>query len=53
MFTRKKLENKQVWVYMISLLMATVFGFLMPGYAESLGAFISIIIALLMYSMFS
>ncbi|SEI02306.1 Arsenite efflux pump ArsB, ACR3 family [Halobacillus karajensis] len=53
MFTRENLENNQVWFYMISLIIATIFGFLTPLYAESLGSLISAIIALLMYSMFS
>ncbi|UOQ94803.1 bile acid:sodium symporter [Halobacillus shinanisalinarum] len=53
MFTREKLENNQVWLYIGMLIMATIFGFLMPGYAENLGSVISMIIALLMYSMFS
>jgi arsenite transporter len=51
--TRERLETNQVWVYMISLIIATIFGFLMPTYAESLGSIISIVIAFLMYSMFS
>ncbi|WP_245807788.1 arsenic resistance protein [Halobacillus massiliensis] len=38
---------------MAALFLAVAFGFIMPGYADRLGALISIIIAFLMYSMFS
>ncbi len=42
-----------MWFYLCSLLLAAAFGFVMPDYAGRLNAFISIILAVLMYSMFS
>ncbi|SFL91015.1 arsenic resistance protein [Salibacterium qingdaonense] len=53
MVTKEQLETKQVGIYIISFIMAAGFGFLLPSYAERLGAVISVVIALLMYSMFS
>ncbi|MGY4690794.1 arsenic resistance protein [Salibacterium sp. K-3] len=53
MVTKEQLETKQVGIYIISFIIAAGFGLLLPGYAERLGALIFIIIALLMYSMFS
>ncbi|RWZ54637.1 arsenic resistance protein [Halobacillus fulvus] len=53
MLTRERLENQQIWVYIVTLILAALFGLLMPRSAESLGSLISIIIAFLMYSMFS
>ncbi|KAB2397765.1 arsenic resistance protein [Bacillus cereus] len=53
MFTREKLEENQVSLYFIVLVVATLFGFIWPSYGEGLEVIISLIIALLMYSMFS
>ncbi|MCG7345471.1 arsenic resistance protein [Sporosarcina sp. ACRSL] len=53
MFTREKLENNQVWLYVIVLLIASGFGLLAPDFAGRLDGSISIVIAILMYSMFS
>ncbi|WP_089751669.1 arsenic resistance protein [Halobacillus alkaliphilus] len=53
MLSKHKLENNQIWIYFISLLAAAGFGFLMPRSAESLESIISIVIAVLLYSMFS
>ncbi|WP_429919778.1 hypothetical protein [Lederbergia citrisecunda] len=53
MFTREKLENNQVWLYVIVLAIAAGFGLLTSDFAGRLDGSISIIIAILMYSMFS
>ncbi|MDH8001259.1 arsenic resistance protein [Bacillus cereus] len=53
MITREKLEENQVSLYFIVLVAATLFGFMWPSYGERLEVIISLIIALLMYSMFS
>ncbi|MFZ0371434.1 MAG: bile acid:sodium symporter [Halobacillus sp.] len=53
MLSREKVENNQIWIYFIFLIAAAGFGFLMPRSAESLESMISIVIACLMYSMFS
>lgn len=53
MFTREKLENNQVWLYIIVLAIAFGFGLLAPNFAGGLDSSISIVIAILMYSMFS
>ncbi len=53
MITREKLEENQVSLYFIVLVVATLFGFIWPSYGERLEVIISLIIAFLMYSMFS
>ncbi|MGP4067049.1 arsenic resistance protein [Halobacillus sp. B29] len=53
MLSKEKLENNQIWIYFIFMIAAAGFGFLMPRSAESLESIISIVIALLLYSMFS
>lgn len=53
MFTRERLENNQVWLYVIVLALGYGFGFLAPDVAGRLDGSISIVIAILMYSMFS
>ncbi|MGP4077454.1 arsenic resistance protein [Halobacillus sp. K22] len=53
MFSREKLEHNQTWIYFTFLVAAAGFGFLMPRSAESLESIISIVIALLLFSMFS
>ena len=53
MLYREKLENHQVLLYIVVLAAAFGFGFMAPGLADKIGASISIIIAILMYSMFS
>lgn len=53
MLTREKLEEKQVHLYFIVLIVATLFGFIWPTYGARLEVHISFIIAFLMYSMFS
>lgn len=47
------LEEKQIGIYIIVLLIAAGFGLLMPDFAGTLDKTISIVIAILMYSMFS
>ncbi|MFC7366274.1 MULTISPECIES: arsenic resistance protein [Bhargavaea] len=53
MLNREKLENHQVLLYVAVLAAAFGFGLLAPDLAEKNGGSISIIIAILMYSMFS
>lgn len=53
MITRKKLENNQVGLYVIVLLIAAAFGLIVPDFAGRLDVTISVVIAILMYSMFS
>ncbi|MEH7392569.1 arsenic resistance protein [Bacillus sp. JJ1503] len=53
MISREKLENNQVWLYVIVLLIAAGFGLIAPDFGAQLDATISFIIAILMYSMFS
>ncbi|MEH7123709.1 bile acid:sodium symporter [Bacillus sp. JJ1773] len=53
MISREKLENNQVWLYVIVLLIAAGFGLIVPDFGAQLDATISFIIAILMYSMFS
>ncbi|GIN23049.1 arsenic resistance protein [Siminovitchia fordii] len=53
MTSREKLENNQVWLYVIVLMIAAGFGLLVPDFGAQLDATISFIIAILMYSMFS
>lgn len=53
MFNREKLENNQVSLYAIVLIMASGFGLTAPAIAGQLELSISLVIAILMYSMFS
>ena len=53
MFTRQKLEEKQISLYFIVLVIATGFGLFVPKFAGQIDVAISIVIAILMYSMFS
>ncbi|KZE37145.1 arsenic resistance protein [Bhargavaea cecembensis] len=53
MINREKLENNQVLLYVMVLAAAFGFGFMAPDLAGQVGGSISIIIAILMYSMFS
>lgn len=53
MYTRKQLEEKQIPLYIIALIIAVGFGSLMPDFAGRLDVTISLVISLLMYSMFS
>lgn len=53
MISREKLENNQVWLYVIVLIIAAGLGLLAPDSGAKLDATISLIIAILMYSMFS
>ena len=47
------LEEKQIGIYIFILLIAAGFGLLMPDFAGPLDSTISLVIAILMYSMFS
>ena len=53
MISREKLENNQVWLYVIVLVIAAGFGIMVPDYSGQLDVTISVVIAILMYSMFS
>ena len=53
MISREKLEKNQVWLYAIVLVIAAGFGLIVPGFSGKLDVAISIVIAILMYSMFS
>lgn len=53
MISREKLENNQVWLYVVVLAIAAGVGLMLPSVAEPLDVTISVVIALLMYSMFS
>ncbi|MFJ5771730.1 arsenic resistance protein [Psychrobacillus sp. NPDC093180] len=53
MITRQQLENNQVWLYVIVLVMGAGFGLIVPDFSGQLDIIISMIIAILMYSMFS
>ncbi|MCR8842516.1 arsenic resistance protein [Paenibacillus sp. SC116] len=53
MITREQLEENQVSIYFIVLIFAALFGFVWPNVGEKLELSISLVIALLMYSMFS
>lgn len=53
MINREQLENNQVWLYVIVLVMAAGFGLIAPGFSGKLDVTISVVIAILMYSMFS
>lgn len=53
MITRDQLENNQVWIYVIVLLTAAGFGLIVPDSSGHLDITISVIIAILMFSMFS
>lgn len=53
MCTREQLEEKQISVYVIVLVIATGFGLFVPDFAGRLNITISLVIGILMYSMFS
>lgn len=53
MFLREKLENNQVLIYIVILIIAAGFGLIVPDEATKLDMTISIVIGILMYSMFS
>lgn len=53
MITREQLENNQVWLYIIVLVIAAGFGLIVPDFSGQLDVTISVVIAILMYSMFS
>ncbi|MDR4887782.1 arsenic resistance protein [Fredinandcohnia sp. QZ13] len=51
--TREKIENRQIWIYGISLLLGGVLGNTNEDFGKSLGWAISPLIAILMYGMFT
>lgn len=53
MCTRKQLEEKQISLYVIILVIAAGFGLFVPDFTGRLDVTISLVIAILMYSMFS
>ena len=50
---REHLENKQVMIYIGIVILATVVGLLAPTFSSTLNQWIEIVLAILMYSMFS
>lgn len=53
MLTGEKLEEKQISLYFVVILIATGFGLFLPNFAGLIAVTISLVISLLMYSMFS
>lgn len=53
MLMRKQMENNQIWIYVIVLMIAAGFGLIIPDTVGQLDITISVVIAILMYSMFS
>lgn len=53
MISREQLENNQVWLYVIVLIIAAATGLLFPDLGGQLDVTISVVIAVLMYSMFA
>ena len=53
MWTREQLEEKQISLYVIVLVIAAGFGLFVPDFAGRFDVTISLVIAILMYSMFS
>ena len=51
--TREQLENNQIWLYGIVVVLAAGVGLLVPELSGQLDVTISVVIAILMYSMFS
>ncbi|WP_240417126.1 arsenic resistance protein [Paenibacillus periandrae] len=53
MVTRETLEQKQIWIYAITLIAAAAIGLMWPAFSSSFGHVTSIVIAILLYSMFT
>ncbi|OAB35992.1 arsenic resistance protein [Paenibacillus glacialis] len=53
MITREQLENKQIWLYVISLFIGAIIGLSSPTVSSLLYFTISPILAILLYSMFA
>ncbi|MFX3637393.1 MAG: arsenic resistance protein [Candidatus Pristimantibacillus sp.] len=55
MITREKLEQNQIWLYVVILVLAAVFGLLAPNLMATLDnhILISVVIAVLMFGMFT
>ncbi|MGG4495713.1 arsenic resistance protein [Brevibacillus reuszeri] len=53
MITREQLENNQVWLYMLTLVIAVGFGLIWTDFSSSLVKGISVVLGILMYGMFS
>ena len=53
MISREKLENNQVWLYVIVFIIAAGLGLIVPDFFGQLDITISLVIAILMFSMFS
>lgn len=50
---KEQLENKQVWIYIVIVIIAAIVGLAFPSFSQGLNHWVSIVLAILMYSMFS
>ncbi|MEK3724580.1 arsenic resistance protein [Paenibacillus sp. FSL H8-0034] len=53
MITRETLEQKQILIYAITLIVAAVIGLMWPAFSSTFGYITSIVIAILLFSMFT
>lgn len=53
MINREKLEKNQVWVYIVTIIIAAGIGLLWPTFSSKLDAAITFVLAILMYGMFT
>ncbi|GIP44056.1 arsenic resistance protein [Paenibacillus sp. J45TS6] len=53
MITRENLENKQIWIYAVTLIVGGLTGVYLPQFGSSLEVAISPFIAILLYTMFA
>ncbi|HEY2494898.1 MAG TPA: arsenic resistance protein [Paenibacillus sp.] len=53
MITREKLENQQIWLYVVALIIGVIVGIASPEKGSLLGITISPILAVLLYGMFA
>lgn len=53
MISREKLEQQQIWLYVVALIIGGVFGLVSPSLGSSLHITISPILAILLYGMFA
>ncbi|MCM3786176.1 bile acid:sodium symporter [Neobacillus mesonae] len=53
LITRENLENRQIWIYAVTLIVGGIAGIVLPQFGSSLEAAISPFIAILLYTMFA
>lgn len=53
MSLRENLEINQVWIYIVTLILAFITGVIWAEFAENLSSFINLILGILMYGMFT